>query len=590
MGRMERRSISAIGVGRLLCAASGALALTIAGCSSGSSTAGLPQGDASVDAPVDLGAPDTGPTDAGSIDAGSIDAGPGDTGPTDTGPMDTGPTDTGAMDTGPMDTGPMDTGPFACSASADCVGHAEGPSCDPVSHRCVACTAVDDRCAAGQRCDDGSHLCVAGCRNDEACATTGDGGTSTARCEPVSHLCVQCVVDDHCTLGQRCMGNRCVPGCSATRACPAAQPCCGGGCVDLSADAAHCGACGATCSATGAVAACRSGACAVVSCTANLGDCDGAYANGCETDTRTALAHCGACGRACPTPAHATPTCAAGACGFTCAEGFANCDGDAANGCEADTRVSAAHCGACGVSCPSGTCRSGACVAPLGSMDNPATSCRAVRDAVPGSVDGDKYLLVNGAPQAVRCEQSIEGGGWTVVARALDETYATPPPAIGPAGAGSSTAWRAHTWRSGESYYLSLDTFDALTTGATEVMLYSRDASGAVVSRVILSGVDYDATVNRMTITGGCRNVVGTACGATWGWITSPPGFNMAGRSDYCNSAYPDRIWNYHNEVGCASDWGLFAWPGYAPAPATARPGLIGRYQTPAQETVILVR
>jgi hypothetical protein len=577
-----------IALGRLLRAARGALTLTLAGCSSGSSV-GLPPQDASVDVPVDQGAPDAGTPDNGPTDTGLTDREPTDSGPMDSGPMDSGPMDSGPMDSGPMDGGPADTGPFVCGSSADFVGHADGPSCDPVSRRCVACTAADDRCDVGQRCDDAIHRCVAGCRNDEACVATGDGGTAATRCEPASHTCVECVVDDHCTLGQRCMGNRCVPGCSATRACPATQACCAGGCVDLAADATHCGGCGTACAATGAVAECRSGACAVGSCAEGLGDCDGAFANGCETNTRTALAHCGACGTACPTPANAAPTCAAGACGFTCAAGFANCDGSAANGCEADTRVSASHCGVCGVSCPSGTCRAGACVAPLGTMENPATSCRAVRDAVPGSADGEKYLLVNGAPMAVRCEQSIEGGGWTVVARALDQVYATPPPPIGASGVGSTSAWRAHTWRSGESYYLSLDTFDAMTTATSEVMLYSRDASGAVVSRVILSGVDYDATANRMTITGSCRDVVGSACGASWSWRASPPGFNMAGRSDYCNAAYPDRIWNYHNEVGCASDWGLFAWPGYG-ASARARPGWIGRYETPAQETVILVR
>ena len=41
------------------------------------------------------------------------------------------------------------------------------------------------------------------------------------------------------------------------------------------------------------------GACAVTACAANFADCDGNAANGCEFDTGASLAHCGACGRAC---------------------------------------------------------------------------------------------------------------------------------------------------------------------------------------------------------------------------------------------------------------------------------------------------
>lgn len=42
--------------------------------------------------------------------------------------------------------------------------------------------------------------------------------------------------------------------------------------------------------------ACRAGACAVASCNAGRGDCDGLATNGCETDLATTPAHCGACG------------------------------------------------------------------------------------------------------------------------------------------------------------------------------------------------------------------------------------------------------------------------------------------------------
>ena len=150
-----------------------------------------------------------------------------------------------------------------------------------------------------------------------------------------------------------------------------------------------------------------------------LGDCDGDAANGSEVNTsETSAAHCGGCGRQCPAapratvacvmaaaatceaglatatarrptaarrasrrpsptaaagwararpPAHATATCAAGACGFTCDAGFADCDiFEPANGCETDTRTAVAHCGACGARCPAvagaaPTCAVGRC-------------------------------------------------------------------------------------------------------------------------------------------------------------------------------------------------------------------------------------
>jgi hypothetical protein len=123
--------------------------------------------------------------------------------------------------------------------------------------------------------------------------------------------------------------------------------------------------------------------------------------NGCETNTQTDTAHCGGCGMACATRPNATASCAGGrvhvhlrgglrrlrqrpeqrlrgqpqhrpqplrrvldapatsptrrrparwasAPSPMCAAGFGDCDGNAANGCETDTRTSVSHCGACG--------------------------------------------------------------------------------------------------------------------------------------------------------------------------------------------------------------------------------------------------
>ncbi|MEZ4407493.1 MAG: FG-GAP-like repeat-containing protein [Polyangiales bacterium] len=127
---------------------------------------------------------------------------------------------------------------------------------------------------------------------------------------------------------------------------------CGGACVDTLVSNDHCGACDSPCrAAVGEVARCMGGMC-TTRCAEGFGDCDGDASNGCEVDTRTSLTHCGACMNACPARANATASCTAGVCGARCDAGFGDCDANAATGCEVDTRVTTAHCGACGNNCP----------------------------------------------------------------------------------------------------------------------------------------------------------------------------------------------------------------------------------------------
>jgi hypothetical protein len=118
-------------------------------------------------------------------------------------------------------------------------------------------------------------------------------------------------------------------------------------------------------------------------CGGSFANCDGNAANGCETDTRSAPTHCGACGRACPTAAHATATCAAGVCGTRCSAGFGDCDGDPATGCEVDLRTSVPNCGRCGgacavangtAGCSAGVCAVAGCASGRGNCDGSAAN------------------------------------------------------------------------------------------------------------------------------------------------------------------------------------------------------------------------
>ena len=143
-----------------------------------------------------------------------------------------------------------------------------------------------------------------------------------------------------------------------------AQPCgvlearCGGACVPLLTTAEHCGACGRACpSPANGVAVCNGGRCEVA-CAEGYADCG----RGCQS-TASDHDNCGACGQVCGT----RETCVAGNCAG-CATGESVCGG-------ACVRLDTAeHCGSCAHRCPLGA----ACV--RGDTCE-YTSCAAGRDA-----------------------------------------------------------------------------------------------------------------------------------------------------------------------------------------------------------------
>ncbi|MBX3182526.1 MAG: hypothetical protein KF915_07850 [Polyangiaceae bacterium] len=208
---------------------------------------------------------------------------------------------------------------------------------------------------------------------------------SALHCGACSRACSTAGVDT-----ATCAGAECAHDCRAgfgdcvTPAFPAADD----GCEqDLTNDPAHCGACALSCVIPGAVAGCAGGRCVVTSCAAGAGDCDGDPLNGCETDLQSDPAHCGACGRSCSASGAATTSCSAGLCRPVCVPGLGDCQTPAAplpdDGCETPVASDPLNCGACGrrcsdsgvvgLSCQSGTCNS-TCQPGLGNCINPVAS------------------------------------------------------------------------------------------------------------------------------------------------------------------------------------------------------------------------
>ncbi|MBL8680687.1 MAG: hypothetical protein JNK05_16025 [Myxococcales bacterium] len=155
-----------------------------------------------------------------------------------------------------------------------------------------------------------------------------------------------------CGSGQVCMGGVCM------MPCPAGQARCAGACVDTSSSSAHCGMCGRMC---GASERCVAGSCAIT-CPAGQTQCGASC-----VDTNTSAMNCGVCGRTCA----ASERCAMGACQPLCPSGQTMCGASCV-----DTNSNALHCGRCGNMCPAGQfCSAGTCSARC---DPPTTNCSNV--------------------------------------------------------------------------------------------------------------------------------------------------------------------------------------------------------------------
>lgn len=176
---------------------------------------------------------------------------------------------------------------------------------------------------------------------------------------------------------------------------------------------ATCGTCAIACaSGPHSTATCSTQMCGLT-CDVGFADCDKQAGTGCEVDTLTDGANCGACGKACPAVANAAATCTNGTtCGFACLAGWSDCDGNPANGCEVDIAYDIKNCGVCGNVCGAGPCISSECSTVLASGLNFPADVAIDGTSIYWVSWGNGPLYTNGSVQ----KMALAGGAVTTLA------------------------------------------------------------------------------------------------------------------------------------------------------------------------------
>jgi hypothetical protein len=233
-----------------------------------------------------------------------------------------------------------------------------------VASGCRATFTCDPACAAGYHCDD-TGACVS-----DGTGPGGDGGHCSPACSGLTPYCnpsggcVACLADADCPLGLYCKGAggagaTCVIGCSDDSRCGGAK-CCDHRCADTTSDGDNCGACGQRCASPHERSTCVNSTCVPAGCEPGYGDCNGDPADGCEANLHIDLANCSACGVKCALP-NAVSACADGCYIAACDPGFADCNNNMRDGCETNVSSDPSNCNACGFVCIHNICNGGVC-------------------------------------------------------------------------------------------------------------------------------------------------------------------------------------------------------------------------------------
>lgn len=227
-----------------------------------------------------------------------------------------------------------------------------GNACVDTSSDNSNCGTCGNACQPGATCQGGTCVSAAECSSDAECP--GGFRCTSGTCLDVCTNDFDCQVNFHCTTSGTCEPN--LPGeCSTGQSRP---------CYSGPAGTEGVGICTAgtqTCMAGGTWGPCVGEVLPQTeTCNGLDDDCNGATDNG--FDLQHDVNNCGACGHVCFTP-NGVAGCFNGQCVVgSCNEGFFDCDGNAANGCETSVMTDNQNCGACGNSCGSGgICVNGVC-------------------------------------------------------------------------------------------------------------------------------------------------------------------------------------------------------------------------------------
>jgi hypothetical protein len=271
------------------------------------------------------------------------------------------------------------------------------------SDRCEANLSSLENCVqCGKACSDrnGEPSCTStGCRIscEEGygdCDDDADTGCEATLATDVDNCgdCGVACVNEHGRT--RCVEGECVPTCAADFEDCDADPV--DGCeANLGTSETNCGACGARCRPENATGSCVDGVCEAV-CDDGFADCNGDPSDGCEADL-TSPETCGSCTAHCSDNG-GTPVCNAGECGIRCDPGRGDCINGALDGCETNTNVSVLHCGSCDRMCPTavgtpacfdGVCGVSTCTDPRAECDgDDDTVCETNVTDDPNNCDG----------------------------------------------------------------------------------------------------------------------------------------------------------------------------------------------------------
>jgi hypothetical protein len=243
-------------------------------------------------------------------------------------------------------------------------GDAAGPP-TPDGGGCVPNPSGDD--------PDCAEICPETCNDrDDDCDGRVDEGSAGDAC--AADFAVAACVAGQCVIAACEPGHRDCDG-EAANGCEAGDD-----------DVEHCGGCGNRCDFGNAIAMCIDGTCQRGGCKGGFTDCDGILPD-CETDIGNDPMHCGGCTTVCAltsaTPNASGVGCTEGVCFADCDDGFDDCNGDYADGCETPLNTST-DCGGCGVECPgdcsSGTCDPAYCPPDFGDCDLDGDSCETPLD------------------------------------------------------------------------------------------------------------------------------------------------------------------------------------------------------------------